>query len=929
MRQILFTLTRMMAETYSVNTTWRFADQSQQLLINGTLASSFEKILWYVYGIDDRENLDEKITGVFSVSAQYLFTVLRPSQAEDFPLHPILNSIFAVLESPITVSNATLFTLRVRQTRATLRLSERLLQVGKYLNMPLSPFETQLFGAVPLLVRLYIALDEYKLPVTRVLSLLVSHASEDHSAEPPSLFGSLGAEATCRFLDCLSQFDRPFDDFALRSRQWSFLSEIISSRQQWIAVFLLTGASPRHDLHVADTDKKPAASPHMLGKAFMVTALDILTAIDTLPPATVLSALEFVAKAQEHWPWVTPELAKRDGLFTKILKYVTSIKPQNPDIQQRCYDIRIAASVADICSMYSYSAKEARDINFFKTLRPAISWYSRNAIEVNGYNASLHSNLNKNFEMKYPHFKLTDIKRTVLESHSLNGSSFYDLELADQLFSKDFAWSGSPKGSLIQEVERANFNLLLVDSQKKLLQSFKFLAIEHCASFIQDREIQRAMAKVVRQCLASNASTSSDEAIFAPLHQSRADFALALLQRLVEVNARGSEVFQLLNMAWETIRVRHQTYESALTSDDKSYFTTLLEVLYLSLQFHTEVSKRGSPEGVSKKPDLSSDLSTVVEIFKIIVVDGFRALTTHLHEESQSCSPRDFALLNAIFESILQVKDVSHVLDQISFSLLEGDMPRYAVTLFSWATKFTINNDPIYGELSLLFLLQMSSIPAVAGQLAVDNVFMKLSTCQLTKLLCASCGCGPFDQIPRFFAIWSGGILPLCLSVLFHTNEAAPEIVTFLNQFDSQLNRSADSLALSKGTSLLATKSDEAASLSERISLGMVCEVSHLALLTCIIRRMRAAGAAIAFDSNHLDDLKWDKALVKMDIESLLEKRSLLRTRITPTNEKESRLLRRKAIDPNSGCQNALEERVVKELRNTLMCLSDAENLAN
>lgn len=925
MRQILYTNVRVMVEIYNVNTTWTFVDLAQQAQINSVLAECFERILHAVYAIDDRDDLNTKITGVFSTSAQYIVNALKPSQNEGFPLNPILTSLFSALESPITSSCVASLTLRARQTHATLKLSEKLVQVGKYMNAPISPLETQLFKSVPLLIRLYIAIYEYRLPVTRLLSLLVSHASADHSTEPPSLFGSLGSETTCKFLDCLSRFDRPVGDPILRSKIWSFLSEIISSRQQWIAVFLLTGASPRNGLSGANKEKE--TGPSLRGKAFMTSALDILVDIENGPQTTILSALEFIATAQEHWPWVTPELARKNDFFPKILKYVSSIDLQNPDIYKRCIDIKIAAAVADICSMYIYSAKEARDLDFFKTLRPAISWYSENAIAVNGYNASLHSNLKKNFEMKFSGFNLSDIKKTVLESSSLNEPMFYDTALGTEFFGYEFAWSHS-KGNFVEELERANLNLFLVESQKVLLQSFKFLAIEHCASFVRDREIQRSMARVVHQCLVSNSATSFTEEIFASLHQSRADFALALLHRLVEVKTRGSEVFQLLDVAWNTIKARHSSYEGALANDDKTYYTTLIEILYLTLQFHTEGAKRGSPEGVSKRTDISSDLPTVVDIVKVLIVDGFRILTTHLHEQPQDCQPRDFALLNAVFETVLQVQGIDRMLGQIARILLDGEMPRYALTLFSWATKFTINNDPIYGELSLLLLLQMSCIPMVAEQLAVDHIFLKLSTCHLIKVLSSPSGCGPFDVVPRLYSIWSGGILPLCLSILFHTNGAAPEIVNFLNQFDAQLNRAGDSLAISK-SGLLSSGSDESTSMSERISLSMVSEVAHLALLTQIIRRLKLAGAAIGLDPTTLNDLKWDKAQVKMDVESLLEKRSLLKSRIAPADEKELRMLRRSPTNTDSDCDNELEERIVKELRNALLCLDEGEGLTN
>lgn len=439
------------------------------------------------------------------------------------------------------------------------------------------------------------------------------------------------------------------------------------------------------------------------------------------------------------------------------------------------------------------------------------------------------------------------------------------------------------------------------------------------------------MANVVHQCLVSNISTVPDENLFLALQQTRADFALGLLQQLVNVGSHGSEVFRLLNAAWDAVRLRQATYENALLNDDTEYYSSLLDILFLSLQFHLENPSRIAPQATTKRPEVSSDLNTVVDIVRVVIAQGFRSLTIFVHDEPQKCLPHDFVLLTALLQTVLKVRDVERIYEQISYHLMEADTARYAATLFSWAFKLTMNDDPIYGELSLLFLVELSCIPLMAEQLAVDSLLMKLSTSRLTAVLRQPHGFGPFDQIPRFYAIWNAGILPLCLNLIYHVSRVAPEVVSFLNQFEGQLQRASDSFSISgqapigfpavPGSGILANSVSGITTQSgiKRISLSMASEACSLALIFQIVTKLREAGPSVGFDTQNIEELKWDKAQVKDDIEALLEKRVTLRSRIMPSSQQELRLAQKKPTDPASGCQDLLEEKVVKELQCAVM----------
>lgn len=437
------------------------------------------------------------------------------------------------------------------------------------------------------------------------------------------------------------------------------------------------------------------------------------------------------------------------------------------------------------------------------------------------------------------------------------------------------------------------------------------------------------MARVVRNCLISNSQSVPNEPIFFRLLEIRAEFALALLHRLVEVRSRGSEVFSLLSVAWETTQLQNATYESALLSSNTEYYGLLLNVIFLSLQFHVTGSNRVVPEAVIQKPEVSSDLTIVVEIVKNVVANGFRALCTYLHDEPEKCSPKDFAVLTAILQTALRVKNVDRIYERIAFHLADSDTIRYASTLFSWAYQLTVEGDPIYGEISILYLLELSCIPTIAEQMAADGILVKLSTYRLTNLFRQPQGCGPFDAVPRLFTIWNSGFLPLCLNLLYHIGRTAPEVAAFLNQFEGQLNRASEGFSMGHPTASSNNVLSPAFSLLvsnqsvRRISLGMATEACSLALISMIIQKFRDAGASAGVDPQTIQELKWDKARVKDDIEELLEKRSVLRSRITPTNEKELSWSQRRSRDQSSGAQSFLEEKIVKELQTAVACMSD------
>lgn len=460
MRSILLNFTRTMVDIFSSIGNWRFNIAEQRFKMNVRLATTFERILYYNYGISESERPEAKITGVFSDSAAYILDMLRPRSTADLAFNPLLRLISDGLQNPPTLYLRYL-SLIEDQVNSILELCIKLVQAARLADQPSSVLEEQLFKAAPVLVKLYALNDVYRLPVVSLLETLISRAASNPDQEPPSLVGHLGAESSCLFLDVLSQLDKPFSDDNLLLAVWRLLFTFVSKRQQWLAVFILTGASPRESLK----NSVKSGDPRMRGVPFLRMALDKLATIEQEDPQTVLALLEFVSTAQENWPWATPHLKDHPEFFKSIVRFVSKLNISSLPVSDQIFTTRIAAVVADICAVYLHAAKEVGDRSFIKILIPLVQWYANDAVDVAAYNSSLHSNLKKNFEMRYAGCSINDFKRTSLARRALGREYCYSLEMGAKLLSYDFAWTGTRNQGFAEEFERANMNLSLVEAQ--------------------------------------------------------------------------------------------------------------------------------------------------------------------------------------------------------------------------------------------------------------------------------------------------------------------------------------------------------------------------------------------------------------------------------------------------------------------------------
>ncbi|KAI4115710.1 MAG: hypothetical protein LQ345_003748 [Seirophora villosa] len=924
MKKVLLSFERIMLDVYQSVSTLGLVVAEQRCEVNARLSAAFHRLLTCCFGIEEQPDQNQKLSAPLVPSGEYLVDVfLSPSGSEAASVH--LPSIIQEGGEERPDLGSPPATYLVQQTICTLRFTSTLLRLSTMLVYPRSRLQEQILGAVLMLTRTYTSHPGFRQPVVELLDVLVHNAGLTDS-QPASLLGYMPEETAHRFLEVLLTLDEPLRDRSLSVSIWKLLSQVVSKRQQWLAIFILTGEAPRQALKREAKGSDGDAHADCL----LNIALDSLSNIERLPPQTAAGVLEFVALSADSWPWILSIIQQHPHFMTAITKYVRQVETMSNTTQNRSsqagmeyHKIQITSYITELLAMYTNYTRQNAMASYAKDLLPNLTYIISTAVVPPAFNASLQSILRQNFEARFENCSLVTFKRTAIKPPALGDSFYYDLDLAGQMLRRDPSWTGRDQNGFAAEIARANVNLSVVEAQISLFHSWRFLAVELSKSLRTDVEYQETMAEVVMDCLRTNAQNTLPQAIFERVAQSRADLAFTLLQVLIEAKSSRPNVKSVLFTAWDAMRAHGTDLTLVLDGDGASCCRTLLKILCLSIQAHaSHASNQESTNGDESHPHgqptrkfaANATLKTVLEILKVVVAHGFRSLTILLHDSPSRILPTDFALLAAILRNSLLIPSLDRHTTALLSAFAVAQTSRYASTLLSWSDQLATNRDPIYGELSINFLLEMSSMPALAESLAVEGILTHIANTNLIKYLRTSEGLGPFDHPPRMYNIWVRGILPLLLNLLHAVGTSmAAEIAVYLHLFQGQIARANGAF-----TFYSAVSGSEG-----YLTLSTVSEAQTLAVLTEILDTYREAGASAGVVSAEIMETGWERGRVREDVESWLQRRGALRERIVAVGEREEGWERMKAS--GGGAVNRLEEKVVEEMGVLLMLLGGKE----
>ncbi|KAK3716031.1 hypothetical protein LTR37_006761 [Vermiconidia calcicola] len=935
MSSVLSAFQTVMVDAWQSLAEWRFALRNEKAEVSALITKAFERLLKSAYGVvnDGKDG----ISALLVPAARILMDAIAPIDGNGQALKTFAQVFMAGTNLEETALTTQERKAAVEAVNAAARFLTTLIKTRRMddeESKSAYSLATQLLNLMPTLATLLATYHDYKLSLTTLLTETVQSANSNHpGTDQPSILGSLSVEAAKSFLSVISQLDRPLRDLDTESGIWNFLSGIMQSKQQWFAIYLLTGSIPKDRLVQEPKDGKDSS------KSLLLYALDQLSNITTLPPERAMNMLKFIASALKAWVWATHEVRSHSQFLKSVLDWLNGLQPPSraPNLAEEMIlasEHQMAAYLCDILALNLHAALETGrrgdNATILKSLVPKLAFLRDHAVNVNAYNRSLHRNLADNFTRKFPGCDVDDFRRTPSNPAQFGRQFFYDLELANRVLGHEMAWHGAGLSirnqGFAEEFARANVNLSLVHAQKELLTGWRLLATTLCECVDEDEALQSELAKTTERCLRANAEANLEIPGMNEVVILRMDMTFVILSKLVAVKVGGKEVKNILPAIWNLVRVCLVDYDVATAAEDLRYYRTLLQVLYLALQPHVHSEPANATTNRTRTANAADEThlefldptvaAILVEIVARTIAPGFRALCGNLHTSIALAQPADFALLTAILRALLAVKGVETVSPQISDIIATSSLVRGALSLYSWADQLAEHmddRDPVYGEVAMNFLLTLSSIPSVAEQMAaVDGVLVQLSSANVSSYLLKPNGKGPFDEPRRMFNIWRHGFLPLCLNLLDAVGPAiAADISAFLNGFPEQLKRAETALENRAAT----PRNPHAGA----VTLGLVSEAHSLCLIALILASDISRGAADGINAADVPKLNLDYEKVKEDVASLVRQKTSLASRIVPVGVMEERW-RQSDV---AGYDSSLVSKVVGEIVELLRCFGE------
>ncbi|KAJ2987410.1 hypothetical protein NUW58_g4521 [Xylaria curta] len=912
--QITLAISEAVVDFLESSSTWRFATDLDQMIFICDIVPIMDKVIYYTFSMDDISAKTSLMSALQPAAKFIIDSFLGPS-AGSFRVLPLLRTLVAATQGVELTIYAKRSQVYRDQTLAVLRFSTTLVRVANYSDRSSSTLEHQLFKITPFIARLCARDGMFKETSIELLESLVISAGKT-VGEPPSLLGNLGPQASRSFLQLVSTLDRPFNQAQQANTVWHFFSTIVRNRQQWMANCLLTGKTPG-DARASGSKASETSASSVLG-----SALTRLASLSKLEQSEALSILDFITSAQNYWPWTIFTLQKNTSFLSELRSFVRILKSSSVTVKtnalQACNEARIAAYIAEIFAMQLFHLRQLGQADVFaKGLTQDLDYFLRDGVGVSGYNRGLHLNFSRNFSRQYPSCSLDNFKRTLLEPKSLGVEFYYALSSADKMLKFDPSWVGPRNTGFKSEMEMANINLSLVDAQVSLYHAWEFLLLELSTCLPDNDTLKKQSLQVAQQCLEANQEMQSHDQVFERLAESRVNLSLMLVQKVVHSSPSAGDVAQLLNSLWATV----SSYQEPYTPRNISMYRTLLRLLYVTLrtlvqsygQIDFNASVRDS-EGNSISPATVSQ--TVLGILDLVVSKGFRTVVALIHDSDAAVSTSDIIIINAVLQACLCIPGMDQSQTQILNIMSAHDAVQAAVSLYSWADKLAEKGDPVYGELALLFLLELSALPLVAEQLACDGLLDQITSASLATYLRRP-NVSPFADsigLQRCYSIWAKGIVPILLNMLSALGATiAPEVAYVLNRFPNLMQSSIDRFE-APGDSQGRGRQDMVF-----ITPLSVSEIHSLALITQVLSALRTNNA------RDIPVVEWDSAALLENVDWWVDHRKILRERLVALGPREAEWKSMPASDADKrrGSESRLEAKVVDQLEYIRVVLNE------
>lgn len=766
--------------------TCKFNEGFQKFEMGVLVLDVFRQTLETIHCIDSNIPANEKPTKVFARASErileaFLFTDATTTRSA--------SSILAMVDSLASSSNY----YEIRDVSgyfsglwitSALSFSKLLVTIRLSIKAPPSLYEKELFAKLPQLIQIYSRGGSIRKPVLDLISALTSGTWDK---EPmPSMLSHLGRDNSRVFLHSLAvDLANTFDDYAIKISIYDLLCAIMEANQQGLAVLFISG---RDVFGEFSKDKKDQDSK-------VVSLLSILkknvNEIKYYPDIVTVHLLDAIALAFNSW--TTARDDESDVAFVKELVSMLEkfqkqdTKSESSDLIFSAYQCKLYAKVAEILSLILFSTKNDQCKDAITALFTKSEFLNKLPLffTIKNYETSLYEQVGSEFEAAFPRNKLSQFSVALQKRNRFGIGAVYDLLLMDPLFRANPKWV-----EIKDRVIQSSANIQYYASQVALSKSLGALVTTYCRKALE--KIGSGFFEFAAQLLTIQEPEDEFTRNFiAQQYSERIELSFLIAYTINGLDSCKKDPAIALNII-EACGDLLSFKTLSLQKTQKQFNSkSLLRLIYVTLSILKEDSQL-----------ILSKFSVLRNLFDCVIAKGCKNIIIELQNDvylsrtdkkhvSTNFGDRldDLKLIFTILKSYIAFKISPSLQEELAHCLADNGTVEIMLSLYSFSHLILVNEEPIFAQLSLMFIQQLLSVEVFASKLFDSNLFIVIRESVISIPLRK--GGITVENAPQIHRNWANGILPILVGTLARAGNHK-EVFLTLHAFAKQIESCID-----------------------------------------------------------------------------------------------------------------------------------------
>ena len=276
---------------------------------------------------------------------------------------------------------------------------------------------------------------------------------------------------------------------------------------------------------------------------------------------------------------------------------------------------------------------------------------------------------------------------------------------------------------------------------------------------------------LAKACLEANIAEAKMHTLLRATMADRANLAFSMIGN-PSLDVKHEEVKTILRLAFTALVAPELAFFDALADGKFDLARPLLRVLLTCLKRFEKVKDRSS--------------ALLLDIFEALVAKAATRLFNRARVQPDEDVADMINIIIAIGQEVVDLCTNDAIFSEFCNKLMDHNSLEAAVRMYATSHQALINDQPIFAELSLLYMVTLAPAPRVPEQLAVARILAFIMESPISSILQSTDFRTPHSHV--LHRVWTRGVLPIIFNLLQSLgSRILHDAVAFLRLYEHQI----------------------------------------------------------------------------------------------------------------------------------------------